>query len=235
MASRLTEYVDGVWATAFGLEVADLHLSTAQVVTPAPWLAEYNGIFVLRLGATTLVSAPPSHRAVAADLAVGRDVDDVAREIGGTVVGPSQHAYLHRDDHVAPTEPTTTRVTIGDLEPLRLAVPDHEWAEGGFDVDTDHVWAAFGDDSATTIVAAGKLTEFDGRPANIGLLTHPAHRGRGFAGLLTADMTTWAISEAGAEVVRYRALTTNHASLAVARRAGFTAYGENVAIRLPIG
>ncbi|MEA3054879.1 MAG: Acetyltransferase domain, partial [Actinomycetota bacterium] len=61
----------------------------------------------------------------------------------------------------------------------------------------------------------------------------PAHRGRGHAHRVAADMTTWAVTEGGAEVVRYRALTTNHASLAVARRAGFVAYGENVAIRLP--
>lgn len=234
MAARFTEYVDRVWAAAFGLEVADLHLSTAQVITPAPWLAEYNGIYVLRLGPTTLLSAPPSQRAAAADLAVGRDVDDVAREVGGTVVGPSQHAYLHRDDHVASTEPTTTKVTFADLEPLRLVVPDHEWAEGGFGDDTEHVWAAYAEDT-TTIVAAGNLTDFDGKPADVGLLTHPAHRGNGLASRLTADMTTWAMSEAGAEVVRYRALTTNHASLAVARRAGFTAYGENIAIRLPVG
>jgi GNAT superfamily N-acetyltransferase len=234
MAARFTAYVDRFWADAFGLAVDDLHLSSAVVVTPAPWLAEYHGIYVLRLGPTTLVSAPPSQRSAAADLAVGRDVHDAAREIDGIVVGPSQHAYLDRDDHVAPSSPTTTKVTIADLEPLRLAVPDDEWGEGGFGDHTEHVWAVYADDGAT-IAAAGNLTDFDGMPADIGVVTHPAHRGRGLARRLTADMTTWAMSEAGAEVVRYRALTTNDASRAVARRAGFTAYGENVAIRVPIG
>jgi RimJ/RimL family protein N-acetyltransferase len=45
-------------------------------------------------------------------------------------------------------------------------------------------------------------------------------------------MTTSAIVDHGAIVIRYRALVTNHASLAVARRAGFTPYGCNVAVRL---
>jgi hypothetical protein len=34
------------------------------------------------------------------------------------------------------------------------------------------------------------------------------------------------------DVVRYRALTTNAASLAVAHREGFVPYGENLAVRL---
>lgn len=231
MAARFTAYVDRVWAAAFGLDVADLHRSSAWVVTPAPSLAAYDGIYILWLGATTLVSAPSSHRVAAAELAVGRDVHDVAREIGGTAIGPGRHSYLHRDDHVAPSSPSTSKVTVADLESLRLAVTDDEWNEGGFGDDAEHVWAAHADD-ASTIVAAGNLTEFDGMPADVGVVTHPAHRGRGLARRLTSDMTTWAMSEAGAEVVRYRALTTNHASLAVARRAGFVAYGENSAIRL---
>ncbi|MEN3272763.1 MAG: hypothetical protein V7636_1524, partial [Actinomycetota bacterium] len=224
-------HVDQTWASAFGLDPGMLHDTPARVVTPAPWLADYRGIYVLQLGETLLVSAPTSHREVATDIAAGRDPRDVARDIGGTLVGPSQHAYLHRDDNTLPAAPTTRRVEVVDLEPLRASVPDDDWHEGGFGPDAEVVWAAHDQDG--TLVAAGNLTEFAARPADVGLVTHPAHRGRGYGRRLVADMTTWALTDGGADVVRYRALTTNHASLAVARHVGFVAYGENVAIRLP--
>lgn len=225
-----TNHVDHVWAKAFGLEPSAIHDEPVRVVAPAPWLEAYRGVWVLTLGPTTLISTPADHIGLGEAIAGGRDARDVARDVGGTFVGPSQHAYVHRDDHVPPQAPTTRRVTVEELEPLRRAVPADEWSEGGFGHGTEVVWASF---EAGELVAADNLTDFDGAPADIGLVTHPDHRGRGHAQRLTADMTTWAISQAGVDVVRYRALTSNAASLAVARHAGFAPYGENVAIRLP--
>jgi GNAT superfamily N-acetyltransferase len=196
----------------FGLSIDELHAEPLRIVTPAPGFADYRGVYVLTLGTTTLVSAPVGHV----------DADAIA-------LGPSQHAYVHRDDHVAPASATTRRVHPDDLGSLRDSVPAEEWAEGGFGHDDDVTWAAYDDD---VLVAAGNLTDFDGRPADVGLVTHPAHRGRGHGLRLVLDMTTSAIVDHGATVVRYRALTTNVPSLTVARKAGFTANGSNVAIRL---
>jgi hypothetical protein len=222
--ARFTEHVDRFWADAFGIE--HVHGESVRVVTHAPMFAGYVGIYVLRLGPTVLISAPPSHEAHANEIAGGRDVHDVASSLGWGVLGPSQHAYLHRGDHAAPAVPTTRPVSVEDLEPLRAVVPPEEWSEGGFGHDVDVVWGSFdGDD----IVAAGNLTDFAGVPADIGLVTHPDHRCRGHGLRLTQDMCTEAFAQT--DVVRYRALTTNNASLAVARRAGFEAYGENVALR----
>ena len=219
-----------MWAEAFGLDPSSIHDEPARVVTPAPWLDGYRGIYVLTLGGTTLISAPADRAELGVAIAAGRDPRDVADAIGGTFVGPSRHAYLHRDDHVPPARATTRRVTLDDLDPLRAAVSPNEWHEGGFGPDTEVVWGAF---VGRDVVAGGNLTDFAGAPADVGLVTHPEHRGRGHAQRLTVDMTTWAVTKAGVDVVRYRALTTNVASLAVARRTGFVPYGENVAIRLP--
>ena len=196
----------------FGLSLDELHAEPLRIVTPAPGFADYRGVYVLTLGTTTLVSAPVGHV----------DADAIA-------LGPSQHAYLHRDDHVAPATATTRRVHPDELSSLRDSVPAEEWAEGGFGHDDDVTWAAY---DGAVLVAAGNLTDFDGRPADIGLVTHPDHRGRGHALRVTRDMTTSAIVDHGATVVRYRALVTNAASVAVARNAGFVAYGCNVAVRL---
>jgi RimJ/RimL family protein N-acetyltransferase len=229
--ARFTEHVDRVWAGQLGLAPDELHAEPVRVVLDAPGFANASPVFVLDLGGTRLIAAR-SHLADAAHaIAAGRAVQDVADDIGGTVFGPSWHGYLHRDDH-EPAPPTTRALTEDDipaLDALRAAVPDDEWAEGGFAAPhrDDVLWGSF--DATGALVAAGNLTDFGGAPADVGLVTHPSARGRGHAARLTADMCTWAFAHT--DVVRYRALTTNAPSLAVARRAGFAGYGENVVIR----
>ena len=65
------------------------------------------------------------------------------------------------------------------------------------------------------VVAAGNMTPFRRRLADVGLITHPDHRGEGWATRLASQMVVDALPDAG--VVRYRALTTSAPSLAVAR------------------
>jgi hypothetical protein len=90
---RFADHVDRIWAAAFGLDVGELHAEPLRIATPAPGFADYRGVYVLTLGATTLVSAPVGHV----------DADTVP-------LGPSQHAYLHPDDHLAPATATTRPV-----------------------------------------------------------------------------------------------------------------------------
>ena len=79
--------------------------------------------------------------------------------------------------------------------------------------------------------AAGNLTRFRGYPADVGLLTHPAARGRGLAKKIAVQMIGDALPAAG--IIRYRALATNSPSLAIARSLGFAGYGQNLIARLP--
>ena len=81
------------------------------------------------------------------------------------------------------------------------------------------------------LVAAGNLTLFRGHPADVGLLTHPAARGRGLAKKIAVQMIGDALPTAG--INRYRALATNSPSLAIARSLGFAGYGQNLIARLP--
>jgi predicted GNAT family acetyltransferase len=79
-------------------------------------------------------------------------------------------------------------------------------------------------------VAAGNMTDYRAVLADVGVITHPRFRGRGFAQRLVSHMTQEQLPAVG--VMRYRALQTNLASLAVARSLGFIGRGENLAIRL---
>ena len=73
------------------------------------------------------------------------------------------------------------------------------------------------------------MTDWRGLPADVVVLTRPDARRRGLAGRVAPTMIADALPEA--IVVRYRALVTNLASLAVARRLGFEPYGQNYRAR----
>lgn len=88
----------------------------------------------------------------------------------------------------------------------------------------------YGIDVAGRLVAAGKLTPFRDELADVGLITHPAYRKQGLGKRLASRMIADALPSAG--IVRYRALSTNTASLAVARSLGFAQRGENLVARL---
>jgi len=128
--------------------------------------------------------------------------------------------------HFTPAFPGAGRqLDRGDplLAGLRKACGEAEWAEGGF-ADPDGV--LYGIEQGG-LVAAGNLTLFRGYPADVGLLTHPAARGRGLAKKIAGD----ALPAAG--IIRYRALAANSPSLAIARSLGFAGYGQNLIARLP--
>ena len=96
------------------------------------------------------------------------------------VLGPSWHGFTGAA-HFTPAVPGAgRRLDRGDrlLAGLREACGEAEWAEGGF-ADPDGVMYGIEEDGR--LAAAGNLTPFRGYPADIGLLTHPAARGRGLA------------------------------------------------------
>ncbi len=77
------------------------------------------------------------------------------------------------------------------------------------------------------MVAAGNMTDYRAMPADVGVVTHPGFRGRGWARRLVSHMTAEQLPTVG--VVRYRALQTNLPSLAVASSLGFIGRGEDLA------
>ncbi|WP_338677050.1 GNAT family N-acetyltransferase [Streptomyces sp. SCSIO 30461] len=60
----------------------------------------------------------------------------------------------------------------------------------------------------------------------VGFWTAPGHRGRGYATEVTLALARWAFTELGCVRLEWRAKVGNAASLAVARKAGFTMEGR---------
>ncbi len=234
----VTSTVDALWARIFAMEPAVLRAPGVRVVADAPGLGGYQGLWLLRLGEGCTIGAPEHLADEVRDRVRPRTADDVftpetARELAGEhaglVFGPSIHAYLDSSTLVRPGPCDARR--LGDeaervLEPLRSAMDPDEWAEGGFDHDGE-LWAAF---EEGRIVAAGNMTDFFGSECDdVGLATHPDHRGRGLGTRLAGAMIEAVLPSR--PVVRYRALATNLASRAVCRKLGFADDGANIAVR----
>jgi GNAT superfamily N-acetyltransferase len=234
--------VDHSWSQTFGLDPSELRAPGVSVVVDAPGLGGYQGLFLLRLGDGLTIGAPANRADDVRARVAGRTADelfsrDAACELAGPdaglVLGPSVHAYVDGSMFVPQDPCDATPLGPGAnaiLEPLREAVTAEEWAEGGFGPPLEgQLWAAFEDGR---VVAAANLTEnFGHLPGDVGIVTHPDHRGRGIATRLVGAMVADALLTLS-PVVRYRALATNLASRAVCRKLGFLDDGANIAVRL---
>lgn len=227
--------IDALLAEAWGVPLGELR-APGVVVTSGP----EHRVLALRLPRTCIVRVPAARLVDARAACAGRSVDEVYDgaflrtivEGAGEVFGPSRHAYVDAHRFTGVTDDRVVQIEPGDplLHELRDAVGPDDWAEGGFHEDHGAAPPLYVLVDSGVVVAAGNLTELRrGEPGDVGLVTHPAHRARGFATAVAATMTAAWLPRVG--LVRYRALVTNTASLAIATRLGFEPYGENLAVR----
>ena len=153
------------------------------------------------------------------------------------VNGPSWHTYADDRSFLGTTDNAAQAVDGDDTSLLAFLERNDlaDWAESGFPLDpssaddeTTRFWILREDDR---VFAAGNMTDWRGHPADVGVLTEPSQRRRGLAGRLVGAMVADALPQVG--VVRYRALASNVASIAVAQRLGFEPYGQNFRARRP--
>ncbi len=238
-AVKLADFVGETWADVFGVAPGELLGAGTRVIADPPGLADYRGLYVLRLGDGCTISAAADIARHVLEGAQNREPDEVFRPEAvralagadaGLVLGPSIHAYVDAAAFIHPGPCDARRLGPTDanaIETLRLSVHPDEWAEGGFVHAADDLWGIFEDG---VLVAAGNMTDFAGQPADVGLLTRPDARGRGLATQLAGSMTAHALETI--PVIRYRALESNLASRSVARRLGFADHRANIAVRL---
>ena len=107
------------------------------------------------------------------------------------------------------------------LTALRSAVDEHEALDAGFGVAARRELGIV--DADGTLLCAGTLTPFRGKPANVGVLTHPQHRGQGLGTAMVSALTSAAFAE-GATATQFR---LNHADVAAQRIARTLGYVED--------
>jgi GNAT superfamily N-acetyltransferase len=116
------------------------------------------------------------------------------------------------------------------LAKLRRQVPEEPVVDAGFDVAPRREYGCFVDG---TLVCAGTLTPFRGLPANIGVLTHPAHRNQGFGSAMVSALTEEALAQSS--TAQFRVLEDNRAALRIGRVLGFVEDGHTFEVVLRPG
>lgn len=234
------QIVDAEWEVRLGVDRSRLRSGGVHVV--AADLGTNDAMSFL-LANTCIVVVPHDEVAAARDVVSGLEASaafsaETLRALVGPdaqVDGPSVHTYADEHSFSGIADHAAAEVTGDDFELVEFLESNdlRDWAESGFlrdpstaDPETTQFWLLRDDHQ---VVAAGNMTEWRGRPADVGVLTAPNQRGRGRARRLVSAMVTAALPSIG--VARYRALASNTASLAVARRLGFVEYGQNFRAR----
>lgn len=241
LAPDTLDVVDDYWAGFLGVSREQLRPAEPLVVAHAE-LADYAGMYAQSIGgAAPIVSLPPvlmeRYGTPAAHAAAGGLVDDgrwsrVFGDAVTAVIGPAEvrcaDAATLRPPPGHPRARLLTREDAPALQRLRRECDETEWAHGG--------GIEFGANSVAGVFADGELAAvagyqvWGGRIAHVGVVTHPAYRGRGLGVDVVARVALTALD--GGMVPQYRALASNAPSLRIAGRLGFVPYAVSLAVRL---
>ncbi len=238
----MRDAVDAAWAELLGCDPTLLYEPGAHLVPGGEELQGRERVLMFRVGVGTFVFCPERLRDRAARVLAEADPADafstavcalIAGATESEVHGPAWHGFVDHARFVPGDGGAGRRLDRHDplLDELTRACGDDDWGEGGFFDDAttfDDVRYAIEEEGR--LVAAGNMTAYRGRPADVGLVTRPDARGRGLAKRLAVKMVSDALPAVG--IVRYRALITNAASLRVAHALGFEEMGKNYRVRL---
>jgi GNAT superfamily N-acetyltransferase len=236
-ASR--QVITAFWAAYLGCRRAQLSQPATVVVRNGPGLADYHGATAF-YRPPACVLAVPAHwyehttARLAHQPAAAAFQATLLRQVFGAavdrVIGPAWLGYADHSDFQPAPPLGTRRLTDQDLPALRTlaaACGPTAWAHSGIDPGRPPVYGCYAD---RTLVAAGMLEPWGGRLLHVGIVTHPAYRGRGCGTAVVSAMTADGL--AGGRVVQYRTLQANLPSVAVARKLGFQPFARTLAVRL---
>ncbi|HEY0602028.1 MAG TPA: GNAT family N-acetyltransferase [Herpetosiphonaceae bacterium] len=230
--------VDRYWATFFGCDPA-IFAAPETAIVPHAGLGDYHGVFVFRRRETLIISVPPA-RLERDRMALGAfpatlldDLPTIQAQIAAPierVVGPAFVGYADAGTFRPASEVGTRLLTADDrdrFERFRQACAALEWEHGGSELGEQPIAGCF---VGAEIVAASGFELWGERIAHIAVVTHPAHRGRGYGARVVSAIAAVAL-ERGL-IAQYRTLMSNAPSMRIGAALGFVPYGESLALRL---
>jgi RimJ/RimL family protein N-acetyltransferase len=117
------------------------------------------------------------------------------------------------------------QIPASEIAHWRDLVSRRTWEKSGFAED---VRVAFAVRAGAEIAAAANLTNFLGVPSDVGVLTHPKYRGKGYSSRVARAATSYAVDHH--ELARYRADVDDTRGQAIATSLGFEPYFQHIAI-----
>lgn len=240
-------------AARLGCGTETLRAPGVRIIALGGAFADYHGVYVWVMRAldsldgsvdpAVIVSAParlvPATRAAltAAPAAAALDPAFWLTELGEQlqrVVGPSYQGYVDTNRFLPAAllaDYDARPLTSGErsaLSALAEAGGAEAWAHSAIQYDHDPIFAVV--DEVGAIKAAASLTSGLAEIASIGVITHPAARGRGYGRAVVSALTAWAL-ERGL-TPHYQTLRANTPSVAIARALGYQDVATALALRL---
>lgn len=146
------------------------------------------------------------------------------------IIGPTYLGHADRTDF-RPVGTGGTRLLgrADDTALLRLAqaCDATEWEHSGIKLEESPIFGHFLKDY---LVAAGRLQSRGSHLLDVGIVTHPAHRGRGYGTAVVSAMTAYGLDQG--KVMHYQTLQSNAPSMAIARVLGYQDYARTISVRL---
>jgi GNAT superfamily N-acetyltransferase len=227
--------VEGYWSRFLGVP-SDALRTPGVRVAPHAGLAGWRGAWLFVRDESAVISAPPERLAALRESTAGwprsrlLERESAASLLGvapESVVGPSFQGWLAAERFAGEAR-SARRLTAADrpaLRALREACSALDWEHAGIAEATE----LFGAFEGRELVAAG-LRDRGAGACDPGVVTHPAHRGRGHG--LAAVSVGVAEALGRGQVVLYQTLLENRPALRIAERLGFERYATLLAVRL---
>ncbi|MFT4011123.1 MAG: GNAT family N-acetyltransferase [Nocardioidaceae bacterium] len=194
-------------------------------------LGDFLGIVVVGRGTSAHISLPHwANRELVDDL-VERPISDLMspkfwKHYPATDqlrVSPLVTHYFTDQAVEMPTK--VERIVPADIADWRELVSRKKWEASGF---AQQVEVAYGVRAQGDLAAASNLTLFRGVPSDVGVLTHPKYRGKGYASRVAKAATSYAVGNH--EIARFRGNAEDPRSASIAEALGFEPYFDELRI-----
>ncbi len=231
--------IDAYWAAYFGCRPEGFDAPGTRVL-PHAALMGYPGVLAFKRGASCVVSIP--------EMLPGRVADEIARRppdgaldrdfLAGvfgddvdTITGPAWLGVADKTDFRPAPDPAVKLLDVGRHTPalrrLAEACGELAWRQSKIVFDRHPLFGCF---EGENVMAASAYTILGGVLAYIGVVSHPAHRGKGCGrAVVTASMDH--ALERGL-LCQWRTLKSNGPAISLARKMGFQEYATVVDVRL---
>ena len=229
--------VDAYWASYFGCKTSELNGKQTLVFTHAA-LAGYDGALAFRHGEACIVSVPESTPEVErAKLRAGKpsevfDAKFLARVFvidPDKVTGPAWVGFTDRGGF-HPLKSDARLLTSADeaaMRELAEGCGETAWKQSKIAVDRQTNFGLF---AGGKLVAASGYLNLGGLLAYIGVITHPAHRGKGYARMVASASMSHALEFK--LLPMWRTLDAHESAVKLAGALGFEKYAATLDVQL---
>lgn len=236
-SSASLDHIEAYWASFFGCTLEDLHASETLIL-PHAALEGYPGITLWRHENGCIISVPeviqeqltprlslPPARIFDRETLTSILSGAIRQFIGPAFVGYTDAAGLILADtlgarKLSPADDAALRVLAGSMS---LS----EWEHGGIEFGHDALMGLFVNNR---LVAAGRLEPRGEMILDLGLVTARAERGKGYGRAVASALTASGIERS--QIIQYRTLLANQASMAIAGSLGYRCYAQTISVQM---